>query len=235
MQARPAPFYHLAPLYFSLLLLTALVGFYPSFYSRMGEARVVHQFHGAIATLWLLMLISQAWLVRARRLPLHRLMGRLSVVLALLFVVSGLMIVHDMLSNDSGFSKAFGPRLAFIDLSSILYFAFAYGMAIHYRRDMGLHARFMASTALPLLPPALARVLGSHILPDGSSFDMALHLAFACAELVVLALLLDDRRRGKLRAPYLILLAVLLVQHASYNLSLEVKPWRDAVMAVRPA
>jgi hypothetical protein len=233
MQARPAPFYHLAPLYFFLLLLTALVGFFPSFYSKVGESRAVHQFHGGVATLWLLMLISQSWLIRARQLQLHRLMGRMSVVLAVLFVASGLMIVHDMLSNDSGFSKAFGPRLAFIDLSSILYFAFAYVMAIVYRRDMGLHARFMASTALPLLPPALARVLGSYVLPDGSTFAMALHLSFIAAELVVLVLLLDDRRRGKVRAPYLILLVVLLVQHASYDLSLKVGPWREAVTSLR--
>ena len=235
MQARPAPFYHLAPLYFFLLLLTALAGFFPSFYSRMGEARAVHQFHGAVATLWLLLLISQSWLIRARQLQLHRLMGRMSVVLAVLFVASGLMIVHDMLSNTSGFSKRFGPSLAFMDLSSILYFAFAYVMAIVHRRDMGLHARFMASTALPLLPPALARVLGSYVLPAGSSFPMALHLAFVAAELVVLALLLDDRRRGQLRAPYLILMAVLLVQHASFNLSLDIQPWRELVTSFRPA
>jgi hypothetical protein len=235
MQARPAPFYHLAPLYFFLLLLTALVGFYPNFFSKVGEARNVHRFHGGVATLWLLLLISQSWLIRARQIQLHRLMGRMSVVLAVLFVASGLMIVHDMLSNDSGFSKAFGARLAFIDLSSILYFAFAYVMAILHRRDMGLHARFMASTALPLLPPALARVLGFYVLPDGSTFAMALHLSFFAAELVVLALLLDDRRRGKLRAPYLILLAVLVVQQASYNLSLDVKPWRELVTSFRPA
>ena len=58
-------------------------------------------------------------------------------------------------------------------------------------RDMPLHARFMASTALPLLPPALWRVLAA--VPGVSSFDMALHIAFLAAELIVAALLLHDR------------------------------------------
>jgi uncharacterized membrane protein len=229
MQARTAPFYSNTPLYFSLLLLVALAGFYPSFYGRLGEAKLVHQFHGAIATLWMLLLIGQGWLMRRRQLALHRTIGKCSVVLAALFVVSALMIVHDMLTRDGGFARMFGPRLAFLDLSTVLFFVFAYVMAIHYRRNMALHARYMVCTALPLLPPALSRLLGHYVLATGASFDQALHISFAVTELIVVALLVHDLRVGKMRAPYLILLAVLLVQQASFEVALSVKPWRALV------
>lgn len=229
MQERAAPLYGNAPLYFSLLLLVALAGFYPSYYSRLGEAKAVHQFHGGVATLWMLLLIGQGWLMRRRRLALHRTIGKCSVVLAALFVVSALMIVHDMLTRDSGFARMFGPRLAFLDLSSVVFFVFAYCMAIYYRRSMPLHARFMVCTALPLLPPALSRLLGHYVLASGASFDQALHVSFVVTELIVVALLAHDLKVGKLRAPYLILLAVLVVQQASFEFALGFGPWRALV------
>lgn len=230
MQARALPLYRNSPLYFSLLLVTALVAFFPSFYSRMGEAKFAHQFHGAMSTLWMLLLIGQGWLMRSRQVALHRAVGKFSIVLVALFAVSGLMIVHDMVTRDGGFARAFGARLAFLDAAAVAYFVFAYAMAIRHRRDVQLHARYMASTALLLLPPALARILGDHVLPPPPSFEMALHLSFVLTELVVLALIVHDRSTGKLRAPYLILLAVTLAQHASFEIMHKLGPWQ-ALMA----
>lgn len=233
MFARPMPLYHRSPWYFSLLLLIAVVGFYPSFYAQALAAKGLHQFHGALATLWLLLLIGQGWLMRRKKISLHRSLGKLSLLLVPLFAISGLMIVHDMLTRDSGFARSFGPRLAFMDLSSVVFFVFAFCMAIYYRRDMALHARFMASTALPLLPPALSQLLGNHV-PSVTSFEMALHLAFVATELVVVALLLHDRKQaGQMRAPYLILLALLLVQQASFEWSMQWAPWAAVVTWIR--
>jgi uncharacterized membrane protein len=232
MQARTAPFYGDAPLYFVLLLLVALVGFFPSYYSRLGNGQFAHQFHGAMATLWMLLLITQGFLMRRRKVVLHRALGKASIVLAALFVVSGLMIVQAMLTGESGFSRAFGPRLAFVDLSSVAFFVFAYLMAIYHRREIALHARYMSCTALPLLPPALSRVLGHYVLPDGASFAQAFHISFFVAELIVVALLASDARGGKVRAPYVILLLLLIAQQASYEVSMSIAPWAALVGAL---
>lgn len=229
---RTSPFYSDAPLYFVLLLLVALVGFFPSYYSKLGSGQFAHQFHGAMATLWMVLLISQAYLMRQRKIALHRALGKASIVLAALFVVAGLMITSAMLTSDSGFARAFGPKLAFVDLSSVAFFVFAYLMAIYYRRDMQLHARFMSCTALPLLPPALSRALGHYVLPDGASFAQAFHISFFVAELVVVALLAADARAGKVRAPYAILLVLLIVQQASYEWSMQFGPWQALVGAM---
>ncbi|HEY0060745.1 MAG TPA: hypothetical protein VGC21_01415 [Telluria sp.] len=45
--------------------------------------------------------------------------GQSIAVPAALFVVSGCMIVHAMCTGDSGFSRRFGPRLAFVNLRSV--------------------------------------------------------------------------------------------------------------------
>lgn len=228
MHTRAEPLYFRSPWYFTLLLLVAVVGFFPSYFSRLGEAKALHHFHALTATAWLLLLITQGYLMRTRRLALHRALGRTSLVIVPLFLVSGLFIVHDMLTRDSGFARRFGPRLSFVDLSTLAWFAFAYVMALRYRKAMALHARFMVSTALPLLPPALARALATWV-PGVNSFDLAFHLSYLGAELVTVALLLHDRQSGKMRAPFLLLLALLLVQQASYHYAMEFGPWRALV------
>lgn len=235
MQARAQPLYRNAPFYFLLLLVIAFIGFFPSYYARLGKASFTHHFHGILATLWMLLLIGQAWLMRQRALKLHRAIGKASIFLVVLFAVSGLMIVHDMLTRTGGFAMAFGARLAFLDTVAVLYFVFAYAMAIRHRRDVHLHARYMASTAILLLPPAAGRIIGGMILPPPPSFPVAFHLSFILAELVVLALILHDRSTGKVRAPYLILLAVTLVQHASFEIMHRLGPWQALIASIRGA
>lgn len=229
MHARAEPLYFRSPWYFTLLLLVAVVGFFPSYFARLGEAKALHHFHAIAATAWLLLLITQGYLMRTRRVALHRALGRTSLVIVPLFLVSGLFIVHDMLTRDSNFARTFGPRLSFVDLSTLAWFAFAYVMALRYRKTMALHARFMVSTALPLLPPALSRLLG----PMVHSFDLAFHLSYLAAELVTIALLLHDRQSGKMRAPFLLLFALLVLQQASYHYAMDFGPWQALVGWIR--
>ena len=227
MHVRAAPLYPRATLWFLLVLAIAVFGFWPSYFARLGENDLVHHFHAVVAGAWLVLLVVQAWLMRTRRMALHRAMGRTSLALAPLFVVSGLAIVHAMLASENPFSAAFGPRLAFVDLTTVAAFATAYGLALKYRRTMPLHARWMACTALMVFPPALARALPP-LVPTIRSFEAAFHASYALTELIVLALIVHDARTDRVRAPYLALLALLLVQHAGFVLLPGVPAW-DAI------
>lgn len=224
MLKRPAPLYHDAPMYFSLVFLVAVVGFYPSYFSKQHEADVIHHFHGITATAWMLMLIAQSWWVRRGSFYNHRMLGRLSLLIAPLFVISGFLVIHAMLANQGGFSKAYGARLAFVDITTITYFAVAYGLAIFYRKTLNLHARFMATTAILLLPPALGRVFGG-LVPGIESFDAAFHWSFGICEFIALALVIDDGRRGKVFLPYPMTLALLILQHVSFLVLPSVVWW----------
>lgn len=216
--------YQRAYIYFSLATLVAFLGFFPSYFSRLGSTDAAHHFHGIMASAWMLMLVLQAWLMRQKKMVLHRSIGKLSIVIAPLFWVSGLLVMHVMLASDSPFSKMFGKRLAFLDLTTILYFAFAYIAAIYYRSNVQLHARFMASTAILVLPPALARFLGNYV-PGVSSFEMGVHGSYLISELIVVLLLLDDKRLGHIRLPYVGLLLLLLVQHLGFMSMHHVEAW----------
>ena len=90
--ARPAhqPLYPQAPIWLAVLLVLCGVAFYPSYLSRLRDTDFSHHLHGIAATLWLLLLLTQTILVRQRLMTLHRSLGRASLLLAPVFVVSGL-------------------------------------------------------------------------------------------------------------------------------------------------
>lgn len=203
--------------YFTLALLITVAGFFPSYFAVLRTTDAVHHFHGLTATAWMLLLILQSWLYAQGKLSLHRTLGRLSLILVPGFLASGMWVVRTMLISRGGFNLTFGAQLAAVDGISLAAFAGAYGLGFHYRRNLALHARFMASTVLLVLPPALARLLPA-MLPAIRSFELAFHLSFALTELVVLALLWDDRRSGRVRAPYLLLLGALLAQQVAFVL-----------------
>lgn len=226
--------YRNAAFYFLLALLIAVAGFWPSYFAQLPQTDAAHHLHGISATAWMLLLIAQAWLQRTRRRAAHRLLGRASILVVIAFVVSGALMMQAMLRSSSPFSQQFGVRLAFLDLTSVLFFVLAYGLAIAQRRNVQLHARWMASTALLVLPPALSRFLG-HYVPGVESFDQALYGAYLIVEAAVLVLIAQDWRSGGLRAPYLALLALMLAQHGLVGQVSEAAWWRPIADFIRQA
>lgn len=214
VSARPAASYAHAPFFLAGAMLVALVAFYPSYLSRLGDTDAIRHFHGIVAFLWMSLLVTQASLAAMRRFSSHRALGKAVYALAPLFVLSGLLIVRDMAQGHNEFQRAFGARLAFVDFLAVGFYAFAVIQALRNRRDMHRHARWMMSTAIVLLPPALARL--APLLPFVQSFDAAFHAGFLATEAVVLWLLVAAARSGRPAGPYRAAFAVTLVQHAGF-------------------
>jgi len=222
------PLYPRAALYFAFATAVTIAGFVPSYFGRLGKTDAVHHFHGATATTWMLLLIVQAHLATTRRLNLHRVLGRLSLVVAPALVISGLLVVRVMLEARNGFNRAFGAQLAFIDLTTLAFFAAAYVLAIHHRRNQPLHARWLASTAVIALPPGLARFVANFV-PGINTFELAIHVTYAVCLAITLLLLRDDARKGGIRTPYAALGVVLLAHEIGF-LAIPHWPWWNALM-----
>jgi hypothetical protein len=155
------------------LIILIHVGFFETyirFFPKFEDANIeglgtrhfttVMHFHGMMMMGWVLMLFVQPILIRKGKMNLHRLVGRLSYVLAPLVVLSIFLInqgaYHNILNNGGKPQAVASIALTF---PGILFFSILYLLAILYRHRPALHMRFMCSTAFLLIPPALDRAL----------------------------------------------------------------------------
>jgi hypothetical protein len=140
------------------LLLLAAIGFWPDYLARpwSGIDAYTHV-HAALGTAWLLLLIAQPLLIRGRRFATHRLLGKVSIVLAAGFVVAGILLTHARFAHmpPDVFARA-APFMS-LPLTMTLMFSAAFLLALQWRRSPPVHARFMGATAVALIDPALAR------------------------------------------------------------------------------
>ena len=71
-----------------VLLGVTLIGFWPSFFSKLTEAPFTHLFHGFTSTVWIVILGAQAWLINARKPVAHKMLGITGLLLAPFMAVS---------------------------------------------------------------------------------------------------------------------------------------------------
>ncbi len=161
------------------LLVILLIGFWPSYFSRLTEPmHVTLHLHSIAMLAWVVLLITQSWLVRNRKLSHHRALGKTSFVIAPLVVITGIWV-------NFHFQGRHEEPLA-IGIQAIFWFGFflpllfgvLYVQAIRHRRNMNLHARYMILTALVFLIPGLGRALDNILGSFGLSSPSFMQLMF---------------------------------------------------------
>ena len=213
--------------YLVLLALLGLVGlgFWPGYLSRLGSHSVWIHLHGATATVWVLLLVVQSWAIHHRRVALHRLAGRFSLVLFPLFVAGGLTVLHSMAVRtleDDLFMASYGPGLGAIDVLALATFCWLYFTALHRRREVQIHARCMLATPILLLMPVLSRVFNSYVpglqISGPEQFGLfvwSVYLSNLVALGVALALYATAPRHGRM---FLVVAAVTVAQSLAFAL-----------------
>jgi hypothetical protein len=193
-------FYAHAWLFFLAALLLTVAGFWSSFFSRPAALSGPRLLHGVVSTAWLVLALVQAGLMRLDLRRWHRTVGRLGYLVMPLLIVTGAWVLHLMLSGQTRLPKPLTIVLGFIDLGTLLFLAIAFTAAMIHRRDPQSHARWMATTILVVLPPALTRLVFA-IHPQ-AAFDVALGLAYAAVVGTAAILVVVDWRGGRLRWSY---------------------------------
>lgn len=196
--------YSSAPYWFAGLLVLTLLGFWPSYFSPKAlSATFAQHFHAVAMLIWVLMLILQPWFIRTRRRQVHRMVGRVSLLLAPAVVISAFYVVYDNLAHLPQPYPPIGLSFFWLGFASAIYFALIYGLAIANRKDMQLHARYMAATALVFIVPGLGRLftrLGQAIGIEAINFQLALWLSVA----VGVVMIIHDARKGRIRRPWVL-------------------------------
>jgi uncharacterized membrane protein YozB (DUF420 family) len=181
--------------------LTVFIGFAPSYYlsGTFGGrplTTLVHV-HGAVATAWIVLFLTQTSLIAAKRTDLHRRLGVAGALLAALLLVVGYLTAVE--GARLGVTPPGGPPpLSFlaVPIGTLAVFAILVGAGLAQRRRSETHKRLMLLATISILTPAIARMRyiweGGPLLPIGGT----------CL-FVVACLLYDRLSHGRIHPAFL--------------------------------
>lgn len=192
------------------LLALAVAGFWPSYVSRIGEATAVTHLHAGLMLAWFGMLFAQPWLVRTRRLVLHRQLGKLSYALVPAILATCLWLSHLRMAAVAPEAFGFQAFILYLAIAASAIFLLSWVLAIRHRRDTALHARYMVGTALTLIDPALARLLATTMPSLG---PLVTWISYGLLFVILGVLLWRDRGRHGQRA-FVVLTALFAINFA---------------------
>jgi hypothetical protein len=221
-----------AVVWFAAFFLVALWAFWPSYFSRISETTEPRfHTHGIAMTLWCLMLIAQAYLIRTSQRRLHRTLGYASYVLAPLVVAATINLIHYRMKGGGPLPEIGLFQMALM-VNAAVVFAIIYVLAMIYRRQPLLHARYMVCTVFPLFTPITDRLIYAHwpsltsLVPTLSNVPLVQIYGFALADLLLVGLIAWDWRAKRRVHAFAVAFGIIATYHASVLLLYRYELWR---------
>lgn len=124
--------------------------------------------------LWIMMLITQPFLIKYKQFSKHRLLGKISYLLVPLVIITSWLLIRNEYYRKVAYWQASNLNLSQTEvlMSSSQYpvafivtiwFVILYVLAIKYRKQSSKHARYMLATGLILLSPTLDRFVAINL------------------------------------------------------------------------
>lgn len=216
-------------LYFALFFLLMLAAFWRTYFTRLFDQESFRMhLHGMTLLTWCTLLVLQPYLIRTRRTLWHRRLGKLSygVVPLLMFTT------YDLLRYRMHKQGAVDPAAVALVINALVAFLLFYALAIYFRKEMPLHARFMVCTVFPMFTPVTDRIINIYFPSTLSSFPTLMGypnvplFGFVLADLILIGLSVWDWRAHR-RLVFPFALIVLLLYHASFNFLYAYPFWQN--------
>jgi hypothetical protein len=215
-RATAPPLYHVGVRLFALFSLAMVVAFWPSYYSRLADQPSLHHHaHGLAMTAWLALLVAQAALMRSGRKSLHRALGLVSYALVPVIVVVTARFAHYTLQEVPALGN-YGLFFLALVLLTLVTFVTLFALAMLYRNQPAVHARFMVATLFPLFTPVTDRLIGRFapsvfsMVPTLDGSPLVQCAGFLFADVILASLAVWDWRRSH-RVVFFIALAIVAV------------------------
>jgi hypothetical protein len=215
---------------FSALVILA---FWPSYFSRIFIESDLHiHAHAVPFTLWCMLLIAEAGLIRARREVVHKLLGLVSYVLVPILAYGTVRLIHARLSGVELTPAHFVVFAA--TFNALIVFLILFGLAVYHRSDPSTHARYMVATTFPLFTAFTDRLVTSY--PALVDFVMKVvgtapvpisQVGFALADVTCGAMFVWDWHANRRRDVFAVVLVLLLMVHVSVFVLHEFPWWRS--------
>ncbi len=212
---------HYKNLGYFLLILVAFVaaGFYKPYFALIpnfdASITPLVQVHATLLMGFVALLVAQPLLIRYRQKNLHKSLGKLTYFLMPLLVASCVGVISkeydEALARTPSVEHAL--RSIFSDVAQLVLLVIFYVLAIVNRRNVPAHMRYMIAIALIVAPAGIARVLGYWF--DVPRYESGL-ASNALLDVVLIALIVFDRRHHLNYRPYLLVLPLFVLSHAAF-------------------
>ena len=201
------------------ILLVLLWGFYRTyivFFPSFEGFVFAQHFHGIIMSLWMACLIAQPLLISRKKYRVHKMIGKISFVLAPLLMIS-IFGVSKMTFQRNLTASAVEDAVAGISLSipGLIIFAVLYLLAIKNTHWTYNHMRYMIGTALLMIGPGLGRVL---ILYFEVPPPIGISITLAVVAVLAITLLVVDLAKKRDYKPFLIVACLMLLQSVLWEI-----------------
>jgi len=219
--------------WFLSLIVLVFFGFYQTYFSVFFQPwpDIIH-IHFVLMTLWIVMLITQPFLIKYKKLHLHRSIGKISYVLVPLTLLFSFLVIRlEYYKNIERQSQQVATGLNHFEANEILrkaadspigifyfvWFALFYVLAILNRHHTSSHPRYMLATALTLLGPTVDRILAIEFhIEIIAGFIPTYAVSFLIADTILAILLISDIKNNKPIIPLAVCLIIYITGQALY-------------------
>ncbi len=144
-----------------LIQASVFLGFAHSYYlagvfQAPLPSRIIH-IHGAVFSMWVILLITQTSLVAAGRVDIHRRLGIAGFLLACLMIVLGVLAATEALSRPNSPSGIDVKTFYIIPMTDILIFAVLVFSAFRARFNPSAHKRIILIATIGIMIAAISR------------------------------------------------------------------------------
>ncbi len=198
--------------YFLILLIPfTFLGFYKTYFYHFPsfeETTTYIHLHAFIASIWVVMLIVQPILIRAKKLKLHKSIGKISYFVFPLLLLSFVPGMIRIFNSDN-------PSILFFPLSDIIMLLILFLLAIYHKKKTSKHMRYMIGVAMVFLDPTLGRI-GVLLLELTDKVNQ--NVLCILIYLILISLILLDRKNGKDFKPYVLIFSLWLIHQITFNI-----------------
>lgn len=182
---------------YALLLLLAFIAFWPGYLSlpKAGMNGWLH-LHSVAASLWMFMLIAQPVAIHSGHRELHRRLGRSSLLLMPVLLISFVGLTHSIMQGTIGSEFAVQAYFFYVRVVLVTILVASYVMAMVNRHNLTVHSRYMVCTGLTLIDPVVHR-LANRLLDDPEFNYQLITFGLICIILVVLIWSERNARSGR--------------------------------------
>jgi hypothetical protein len=158
--------------------------------------------HGLISTLWIVLHYTQARLIAAHRVALHKRLGIFSAGVGIVLAIHAFSL--SILGAQMGRAPPGRDPIEFLSvpMGTTLMFLLFLGTALAMRRHREWHKRFMALATMVLILPAMGRLDTLYMVPLG--FPRAILGYAVTGGFIAWAWANDWRRMGRVHPAYIV-------------------------------